>query len=48
VSDIRKDLEGYFKDAAAKLGVRAEVELDRKACQTKQLPPYDAAHLLVL
>jgi hypothetical protein len=48
VSNIRKDLEGYFKDAAAKLGVRAEVELDRKACQTKQRPQYHAAHLLTV
>jgi hypothetical protein len=48
VSNVRKEFEESLEDAATKLGVRAEVELDHQECQTKQRPPYHAAHLLTV
>jgi hypothetical protein len=48
VSNVRKEFEESLRDAATKLGVRAEVELDHQECQTKQQHPYHAAHLLTV
>jgi hypothetical protein len=48
VSNVRKEFEESLRDAATKLGVRIEVELDHQECQTKQRPPYHAAHLITV
>jgi hypothetical protein len=46
VSNVRKEFEDSLRDAATKIGMSAEVELDQQACQTKQWPAYHAFHLL--
>jgi hypothetical protein len=48
VADVSKGFEDSLKDAARKLGVTAEVELDQQKCQTKQGSPYHAAHFFTV
>ncbi|XP_023707207.2 uncharacterized protein LOC111864298 [Cryptotermes secundus] len=48
VSDISKGFEDSLNDAARKLGVTAEVELDQQKCQSKHGPPYNAAHFFTV
>lgn len=48
VSDFSKRFEDSLNDAARKLGVTAEVELDQQKCRSKQGPPYNAAHFFTV
>jgi ABC-type sugar transport system substrate-binding protein len=36
VTAVSKELEDSLKDAAKKLGVSAEVQIDQRSCQTSQ------------
>jgi hypothetical protein len=48
VPDFSKGFEDSLRDAARKLGITAVVELDQQKCQSKQGPPYNAAHLIIV
>jgi hypothetical protein len=48
VPDFRKGFEDSLQDAARKLGVTVEVELDELICQSKDGTPYNAAHLITV